>query len=504
MSPGKNRSAEPSESRVEATPARAERRRLFIPPAMRATRRAPGPVAVLPLGPVPPSELQLVEDVIGELMGARALRLPSLALPAACFDRGRGQYDADRLLELLFEMLPDSAMRVVGVLDADMFAAGRTFVFGYAHLRDGVAVYSVARLREEWYGRATNEDLQRARSYRALAHELGHTFGNPHCEAATCVMRAVSQVDSLDALPADYCASCLRRVRRGLLTSPTSAEGCFLRAGALLRRRYLARAVEVYREATHKAPLEPRYHNDLGVALLQAADREGARAAFQRAAELCAAFPHPYYNLGILCREEDGGGGADLAERWFAEGLRRDPDPLAAHRYLGRIYEELFNDTLRARRHYSAYVQLGGCEVEGDAAGQRPRVRGPCADGGEPPRLIRSLQTRSGWWTRSRSSAITSASACKSARVSAGADGEWGCDRVPAARCPRPPRRATRPGPFRRCWIGPGGASRSATCAARGSTPRCSSPTRSAAPASGSTRTSTSPSTPMSWPPAAS
>jgi archaemetzincin len=338
---------------------------------------------MVPLGPVPDGELQLGEEVIGALLGARVLQLPRLALPAACFDRGRGQYDADRLLELLFELLPDTALRIVGVLDVDMFAAGRTFVFGYAHLRDGVAVYSMARLREEWYGRPPDDGLQRSRSFRALAHEIGHTFGNPHCEAPDCVMAAVSQVDSLDALPASYCEPCLRRLRRGLLVSPTSAEGRFQRAGALLRRRYLPRAIEVYREAAHKAPLEPRYHNDLGVALLQASDRDGARAAFRRATELSAAFPHPYYNLGILCRED---GGADAAERWFSEGLRRDPDALAAHRYLGRLYEELFNDAGRAQRHYAAYVELGGSDAEVLARAERVAAgatgRPPATDGG--------------------------------------------------------------------------------------------------------------------------
>ena len=328
---------------------------------MRATRRAPGPVAVLPLGPVPAGELDFIEEVLGTLLGARALRLPELAIPPSYFDRARGQYDADKLLELLFDMLPDNAMRVVGVLSADMFAAGRTFVFGYAHLRDGVAVYSTARLREEWYGRAADQEKQHSRSYRALAHEVGHTFGNPHCEDPGCVMHAVSQVDSLDALSPSYCDPCMRRVRRGLWIAPSSAEGRVLRAGALLRRRYVPRAIQTYREATSKAPFEPRYFNDLGVALLAASDRDGAREAFRRASDLAADFPHPYYNLGILCRED---GGVDAAERWFAEGLRRDPDPLAAHRYLGKLYEDLFTDPARARRHSLAYLELGGNEPE--------------------------------------------------------------------------------------------------------------------------------------------
>jgi archaemetzincin len=351
------------------------RRRFYVPPAMRATRRAPGPVALQPLGPVPATELKFLEEVVAALLGARSIVLPALEMPPACWDASRRQFDADRLLDLLFARLPDAAMRVMGVLDSDMFAAGRTFVFGYAHLRDGVGVYSLARLREDWYGRAADEPKLRDRTWRAVAHELGHTFGNPHCEAAECVMRAVSHIESLDALSPSFCESCLKRVRRGVMVGPSSAEGRFQRAGALLRRRFPARAVAAYREATEKAPLEARYFNDLGVALLAVAERVEARRSFLKAAELAADFPHPYYNLGILAREE---GGPAAAEQCFDEGLKRDADPVAAHRYLGKLYDELFGDPARARRHYQAYLELGGAEAEivarAWALGARPGI----------------------------------------------------------------------------------------------------------------------------------
>lgn len=337
------------------------RRRFFIPPAMRATHRAPAPVAVQPLGDVAPSEVAFLEEVVGTVLGARVVTLPAIAVPIHCWEASRRQYDADRLLDLLFARLPDGVMRVMGVLDADMFAAGRTFVFGYAHLRDGIGVYSLARLREEYYGRSGDDPLLRSRVYRAVAHEVGHTFGNPHCEAPACVMRAVSHVESLDALSPTYCLECMRRVRRGAMVAPSSAEGRFQRAGALLRRHMPERAVQAYRESVQQAPVEPRYHNDLGVALLAVGERESARRAFERAAELSNDFPHPFYNLGILCREE---GGAEAAERCFAEGLARERDLVAAHRYLGKLYDELFSDPARARRHYLAYLELGGDEAD--------------------------------------------------------------------------------------------------------------------------------------------
>lgn len=315
-------------------------------------------VAILPLNSVSQIELNFAEKTLREQFNVDVRIMDECPLPRSYYNYEREQWDADKLLGLLFDMLPDDCSRIVGVLDADMFGAGRTFVFGYAHLRDGVAVYSVARLREEWYGRASDLKLQQSRSFRCIVHEVGHTFGNPHCEE-NCVMHSVCQVDSLDALDTTYCDACKRRVKLGVKVLPDTAEGYFLRAGALLRRRYIPRSIEMYRKAMEKAPLEPRYHNDLGVALLAAVDREGARKAFAQAAKLSAAFPHPYYNLGILCRDD---GGVQVAEKWFEEGLRRDPDRLAAHRYLGRLYEDLFDDSTRAFEHYKAYKKLGGFE----------------------------------------------------------------------------------------------------------------------------------------------
>lgn len=318
---------------------------LFVPRDMRADVPAAGSIAVLPLGSVSEETLGFVEDLLGAVFGLNVESLPKTCIPSSFYDPHRDQDSADDFLSLLFEAFPDRSMRILGVSEQDMFAVGRTFVYGYAHLRDGVAVVSTARLRGSWYGKAEDKKRFRARVYRTVVHEISHTFGLSHCERA-CIMHAVSQIDSLDRLSPSFCASCSIKVRMGVQVAPMGAEGRFLRAGALLRRRYLARAIDAYREATEKAPIEPRYHNDLGVALLAAGDREGARAAFRQATELSADFPHPYYNLGILCREE---GGAEAAERFFAEGLRRDRDPIAAYGY-----------SVRAAAYRAMGERLGG------------------------------------------------------------------------------------------------------------------------------------------------
>ncbi len=199
-------------------------------------RRAAAPIAIQPLGDVPLAQLRLLDRILERTFDAATVVLRPIALPAAAYSSERGQHDADHLLDLLFPRLPERCLRVVGVTEADLFISGRTFVFGYAHLTDGMAVYSLARLRESFYGRASDEPVTAGRVLRAVVHEVGHTFGVPHCEDSRCVMRAVSHLETLDALATRYCASCREQVRGGLALAPWSARGRWERELSLTRR----------------------------------------------------------------------------------------------------------------------------------------------------------------------------------------------------------------------------------------------------------------------------
>jgi archaemetzincin len=249
---------------------------------------AAAPFAIQPLGVVAPEELRFLDEILGAAFGADTLLLPPATAPPSAFAPGRAQFDADVLLEELFARLPERCMRIIGVTESDLFVVGRTFVFGYAHLADGVALFSTARFREEVYGRRRDAGLLRARVSRAVVHEIGHTFGNPHCDDLRCVMRPVTHLPTLDALSPWFCRGCRVRVRDGLAVPPWSGRGRWERGLSHLRRREFARAAQLLDHAVAAAPLEARYHNDLGVARLGSGDRDGARAAFRRAAELGA------------------------------------------------------------------------------------------------------------------------------------------------------------------------------------------------------------------------
>jgi archaemetzincin len=225
------------------------------------------PIAVQPIGPIATAEIRRLLRLLDERWSASARVLEPTPLDERAWSCEREQFDADVLLEGLFDRLPERCLRILGVTEQDLFITGRTFVFGYAHLTDGMALYSVKRLREEFYGRPPALAVEDERVRRAVVHELGHTFGVPHCDHPRCCMHAVTQVDSLDALTPDYCQPCGARVDAGLNVAPWSARGRYERGLAHFRRRRFERARTELLHAVRAAPLETRYREALDLTL---------------------------------------------------------------------------------------------------------------------------------------------------------------------------------------------------------------------------------------------
>jgi predicted Zn-dependent protease len=286
----------------------------------------------------------------GRASGCQVEQAQAIPVPGGAYRADRKQHDADLLLEALFDRLALDVCRIIGLCEVDLFADGRNYVFGYAHMRDRVAVVSTFRL-------ASVRHLE-----KAVVHELGHTFHAPHCASdGRCVMRQVEHLWQLDLLDVSYCPACDERIASVAALGVDHAEALFELAGSYMRRRRHGRAVAAYSAACQRAPDNAHYANDLGVALLALGERALAMRAFQRAIELAPAFPHPYYNLGIAFRER---GDVAAADDLFASALERDADLRAAHRYLGILHQDYFQDPPRARAHLERYVALGGTDTE--------------------------------------------------------------------------------------------------------------------------------------------
>jgi archaemetzincin len=165
-------------------------------------------IHIATIGHVAPALVSAVGRALEQEFHARVKNHNHAVNPEAAFSATRGQYDSSLLLEALHEEIGDKDDKLLGVTDLDLFVPIFTFVFGEAQLNGRVALASLYRLRNGFYGLPDDEDLLRERLIKEAVHEVGHTFGLVHCERPSCVMHASSGVEEVDLKGASLCGKC--------------------------------------------------------------------------------------------------------------------------------------------------------------------------------------------------------------------------------------------------------------------------------------------------------
>jgi predicted Zn-dependent protease len=117
----------------------------------------------------------------------------------------RRQYLADRLLALLATRKRDSLVAVLGVVDGDMFAGEKNFVFGLNRPGQGAAVMALTRLREDYYKKTSDAELFLRRAVTEAIYQVGMAVGLPPCPTKKCVLFPANALFGLDAKPQTFC-----------------------------------------------------------------------------------------------------------------------------------------------------------------------------------------------------------------------------------------------------------------------------------------------------------
>jgi archaemetzincin len=134
------------------------------------------------------------------------------------FDARRAQYNSVLILREVHRRTPADALKVLALTDRDLFIPMLSFVFGQAQLGGTVALVSVARLRQEFYGLPGNPGLTLSRTAKETVHEMGHTFGLTHCNDPSCPMSLSNSVLHTDRKGELLCPACRVALGPGLLT----------------------------------------------------------------------------------------------------------------------------------------------------------------------------------------------------------------------------------------------------------------------------------------------
>jgi archaemetzincin len=160
------------------------------------------------VGSVPFQVLNWIESAAAEWFAFPIRCLPPLALPETAYDVGRGQYRSVDIMKALAQTAPPDTARLLGVTEVDLAIPMLSFLFGQAQLDGSVAVISLCRLRQAYYGLPTDDELLRQRTVKEALHELGHTFGLTHCPEAKCAMSLATHIGLVDQKAEGYCGRC--------------------------------------------------------------------------------------------------------------------------------------------------------------------------------------------------------------------------------------------------------------------------------------------------------
>jgi len=165
-------------------------------------------ITLKPLGDIDKNILDELEEKLNQTFGCPVEIMPQAIKLEQAYDSKREQYLASKLLAGLKKTGVAKGKKALGIVDVDLYAPGLYFIFGQADIASGVAIISLCRLRQEFYGSPPDEALFMDRTIKEAVHELGHTFGLEHCENARCVMHFSNSLADTDWKQAAFCSRC--------------------------------------------------------------------------------------------------------------------------------------------------------------------------------------------------------------------------------------------------------------------------------------------------------
>jgi archaemetzincin len=167
-------------------------------------------IYLVPIGPLKDECLELIRNELSVVFKADIEVMSNCPVPESSLNQERGQYDAPALLKYLASCLPELApdQKVLGIIDADIYAENLDFLFGLSDKKTGHSLISLVRLRPEFSGHDSNNKLFCCRIVKEAVHEIGHTLGFNHCQYSSCVMHFSAILEDTDRKDSRFCYCC--------------------------------------------------------------------------------------------------------------------------------------------------------------------------------------------------------------------------------------------------------------------------------------------------------
>ncbi|WP_082781434.1 archaemetzincin family Zn-dependent metalloprotease [Thermococcus peptonophilus] len=179
-------------------------------------------ILIVPIGYIPEWLIKDVAEFVDSYYSQRGVPVKagsplSESLFLSAYHPFRRQFLGGAFLPMLSEIgRRAGALAAVGITKVDLYERGMNFVFGVASEKLRSAVVSIHRLRPEFYGKPSNDELLIERTVKEVMHELGHVFGLSHCPNVRCVMHFSNSVYDTDVKLPYYCPNCEQKLLQNL------------------------------------------------------------------------------------------------------------------------------------------------------------------------------------------------------------------------------------------------------------------------------------------------
>jgi archaemetzincin len=172
-----------------------------------------GQISIVPINGIDSTFLSRLALCLEERFLFTSVVERTLRVPRSTLNSVRKQMFFNTLVTRVAAIAPPIDGLRLAITDFDMYKISHQFVFGDASEEHRVAVVSLHRLRNDFYGEKNDDNLLFQRTLKEAVHDLGHAIGLKHCFNPRCAMYFSNSIYDTDNKLSHFCETCEKRAR---------------------------------------------------------------------------------------------------------------------------------------------------------------------------------------------------------------------------------------------------------------------------------------------------